>query len=215
MKFFTAVLLLITSTAYAEHAGRGLMRHSHPGIVDTQEQLAEIVVLPTTPVQVKEVAPPRALEQSSVAVTTAPDTSDPKYLPPEFRTAPEVASVKRKPSNRIQDAFEGFIAEILDDNTEPEHPKPAIAIKLQTPAIKLIRPETIKSPQPTTATQEPTAEQLQMMRDFHLSSPPTILNADNSVRAAGTNYRGVAVPAPSVYYSQQPYCKECQKHRSY
>ena len=181
MRIFIAVLLFITTAAYAEHAGRGLVRHSQPGITEYHEPLAEVVELKAPPVA-KTVAAPAPL--------TIFEAAPPVFVQPVF-VAAEAVPAACTPV-RIPDAFQAR-AEIVEVASPP-----LTLLKAQTAKVEAIK------------TAEPTAEQLQMMRDFHLSSPPTILNADGSVKTPGRTLRGAAVQAPTV-----PYCPECQRRRGY
>ena len=183
MRIFTAILLFIATTAYAEHAGRGLVRHSQPGITEYHEPpLAEVVELKAPPVAKTVTAP------APIAIFEA---APPVFVQPVF-VAAEAVPAACTPV-RIPDAFQAR-AEIV----EVASPPPLTLLKVQAAKVEVIK------------TTEPTAEQLQMMRDFHLSSPPTILNADGTVKTLGKNLRGTAVQAPIA-----PYCPECQRRRGY
>lgn len=220
MKFLALFLFLATTAVQAEHAGRGLMRHSKPGIDDGQPS-AEVVELPVLYMQVAEVVrlpvvnapaarlianPERApLAPIFSAVPTA-HSRDP--LPPVFSAIPSAEAaalhtISALCTPKLVDAFEAppKVAEILD----PPHP----TIKETVAQLYNSVPEVIaRPPDPG-----PTAEQLALMREFHLSSPPTIHNVNGSVRAAGRSSAGAAIsPAEQPVY-HQPYCPECERQR--
>ncbi len=65
--------------------------------------------------------------------------------------------------------------------------------------------EKVKAPEATT---EPTAEQLALMKEFHLSVPPVILNSSGGARTATTNYT-YAVPHP---FDDCPECRLRQRN---
>ncbi len=177
MKLFAVVLIfIIAASAHAEHAGRGMVRHTNPGIQECREQIAEIVELPAK--AAKPQAPAKVVTPVKVA---AP--AEPVFVAPVFVAAEDV------PVTRIPEPLLSRV-EILDEA--------AVDSWLILSHTKLTNE--------TPVTQGPTPEQLQMMRELHLSAPPTILNADNSVRASGKNYKGAALSAPSVEY-----CPECQR----
>ena len=201
MKIFIASLLFLAVTASAQTPGRGLIRHSRPGITECHEHIADVVELrapSSTCPNCKEPAPVRQVPRVATTTTVVVKEKDQAvFLPPIFASADDV-----KPHLPDIGEESGRRAEVLETTS-------------RNPAPRLYNPDTAVGDSRKGADKkkdEPTAEQLQMMRDLHLSVPPTILNEDNSVRATGRTSKGATLSAPSVPYIQ-PYCPECQRRR--
>ncbi len=179
MRIFAALLIfIIAASAHAEHAGRGMVRHTNPGIKECREQIAEVVELPAK--AAKPQTPVKVVTPVKVAAS-----AEPVFVAPVFVAAEDVP-VTRVPEPSLSRA------EVLEATSQPPY-------TLFHADLAKVAP----------VAQGPTPEQLQMMRELHLSTPPTILNADNSVRAPGKNYKGAASSAPSVEY-----CPECERKAS-
>jgi hypothetical protein len=202
-------VLLLASQAWAsetaEHiSGRGLT-HFKPR-VEHSPALAEIVDLcpdcrQPEPQHVK-------VELSNIETVELK-----KFVPPVFSDS----APKPTASEKIKEAAKPVLVEIIDaEKVVVKKFNPEQLVKVNDAAkvkAKEFSAEKVLAATSTAkllAPQDPTAEQLQLMRDFHLSSPPTILAADNSVRAAGRTSGGTVVTS---YQYTQPYCPECERKR--
>ena len=197
MKFFVAVLLLLTTAAYAEHAGRGLARHSQVGIDQPYAPPAEIVELPRAVVHTAAQAT-EARPKFTITATVEPATSVKYELFSAVEPAPKISDAFAEPPTAGELILNPEVVALVEKLTA------------RTEAKKLKAVETEKLEAKPVAEAGPTAEQLEIMRRDHLSIPPTLYNSDGSVRAAGRTSKGAAITAPTVYY-QNDYCPECQR----